>query len=112
MPAIPLEFEYVPVEILSKEFTKLNSHHAYRVLYLGPRPLNTLALHKRYGIPDNQDQEDNDGKPADVLTFQKYRVNLRKIVNSYFNAVPQQGHRAGQVAVTTNLQYFTGPSKA
>lgn len=55
IPALPLEFEYFPVEILSKEFTKLNSSHPYRIHYLGPRPLNSLVLHKRFSCGEDSD---------------------------------------------------------
>ena len=49
IPALPLQFEHLPVELLSKEFTKLNNPHPYRIHYMGPRHIHTLAMHRRYG---------------------------------------------------------------
>ena len=60
---MPLRFESMPVELLSKEFTKLNSTHTFRVHYLGPRPYHTLGLHKRYGYNEefNIEEEESQG---------------------------------------------------
>lgn len=83
---MPLEFEYIPVEIVSKEFTKLNSSHPYRVHYLGPRPLNSLMLHKRYGRGEDKEENIN----MNLLKengFKHYQVNLKKIINCNFTNV-------------------------
>jgi hypothetical protein len=45
---VPLQFTFPPVEALSKELTKLNSPHPYRICYLGPRWDNSVAFHKKY----------------------------------------------------------------
>lgn len=86
IPAVPFEFEYIPVEIVSKEFTKLNSSHSYRVHYLGPRPLNSLMLHKKYGR--SQDKEENmNFSLLKEKGFKHYQVNLKKIINCNFTNV-------------------------
>ena len=71
---------------MSKEFTKLNSSHSYRVHYLGPRPLNSLMLHKRYGR--SQDKEENmNFSLLKEKGFKHYQVNLKKIINCNFTNV-------------------------
>jgi hypothetical protein len=83
-----LEFEYFPVEILSKEFTKLNSTHPYRIHYLGPRPLNTLTLHKRFSRGDESEGRARaESSLKDILHFKHYRMNLKKIINCNFTNV-------------------------
>lgn len=82
--SLPLEFAYLPVDILAKEFTKLNSPHEHRIHYLGPRYANTQALHKKCayselsqlcpGVPDR--------------SINKYRMEVKRIANSFFINVP------------------------
>ena len=43
---VPLQFYFEPVEIISKELTKLNCSSEYRIHYLGPRWDNSYSLHK------------------------------------------------------------------
>lgn len=70
------------MEILSKEFTKLNNPHAYRIHYLGPRFSTTAALHKKYG------HSERDSKLLNSLLLEgeevdKYSVDRARIVDSY-----------------------------
>lgn len=45
---LPLQFECEALEVLTKELTKLNSKHTYRIVYLGPRWPTSTAVHKKY----------------------------------------------------------------
>jgi hypothetical protein len=46
---MPLDFDCLSADIITKELTKLNNPHPYRIYYLGPRPHHSTQLHKRYG---------------------------------------------------------------
>ena len=47
---VPLLFNFPTVETLTKELTKLNSPHPYRIIYLGSRWDNSINFHKKYSI--------------------------------------------------------------
>lgn len=46
--SVPLCFECEPIEIITKELTKLHANQEQRVVYLGPRWANTTALNKSH----------------------------------------------------------------
>ena len=54
---VPLHFLYPPVEALSKELTRLNSNHEFRIVYLGPRWENSVVFHKKYSNQKTYDFE-------------------------------------------------------
>ena len=66
---------------MSKEFTKLNNHHQYRIHYLGARPHNTIALHKKYAFQDKNQIEL--GAAAYGESINRYPVDTRRIVDSH-----------------------------
>ena len=112
--ALPLEFEYLPVEIISKEFTKLNSPHTYRIHYLGPRFTNTLVLHKKYSSSSPAVRNSREVHYFEELYgYEKYEVQMRKIVQSnYLNVHVLLGRKNCRITITTNQPSSTGPSKA
>jgi hypothetical protein len=108
IPALPLQFDHLPVELLSKEFTKLNNPHPFRIHYLGPRFYHTLALHQRYAYNEEfKEEEQVEGESR------SYPAPLRRIVNSnYMNVVLGVLRNALGTTVTTATLSSTAPSKA
>jgi hypothetical protein len=49
---LPLQFTYLPVEIISKELTKLNSKYKERIIYLGPRWNDSFQWHRKFSNPN------------------------------------------------------------
>lgn len=78
MKKVLLDFTYLPVDMLSKEFTKLNNPHRYRVHYLGPRFINTLTLHKKY----SHNQQNQFYLPSMYKHLPKYSVHSMPVAFS------------------------------
>ena len=104
----------MPVELLSKEFTRLNNPHPYRIHYLGPRFLDSLALHRRYAYSEDQGEkrERDADRGGDGEYCRPYPAPLRRIVSSNYMNVELAVVRSDcRTTTTIGPRSSTGPSK-
>lgn len=89
-----MEFCSLGVDIISKEFTKLNNNHRFRIHYLGPRFKDNKTMHKKLSA----NEKDNECLAAPDRKINKYCFDVNKICNSGFINVLIENH-SGKVRI-------------
>ena len=92
---VPLQFLFEPVEILSKELTKLNSPYPYRILYLGPRWDNSSLTHKKFSRKH-------------AYTFNEKQINTN---STFFNVPISSSRNPCPKTNSTGIRFITGHLK-